>query len=273
MEVFSSSSFLSRHALTDDILQQRVPAIYAGAPDHGRTSARYTFISTAEVLAALREAGFSPTAATQMRTRRSGAPEHARHMVRLSHVRGQLTSLVDAVPQIVLINAHDGSSAYTLHAGLYRPVCTNGLLTHVGDFGLIHVPHRGDVTEQVVAGAIAISNRFADIGQVVERMHLRQLDERERWDFAAAALRIRYQRSGQVQPIAPDALLLPRRAADYGRSLWLTFNTVQEAVMRGGVVGRTVTGRQTRTRPIQAIREDVRINLALWQLAMSLIQV
>jgi len=41
----------------------------------------------------------------------------------------------------VLINAHDGSSSYKLRAGLYRPVCTNGLMIQLGDFGLIHVPH------------------------------------------------------------------------------------------------------------------------------------
>jgi hypothetical protein len=41
--------------------------------------------------------------------------------------------------------------------------------------------------------------------------------------------------------------------------------------MRGGLAGRCATGRNTRTRTIEAIREDVRINSGLWQLAMSLI--
>ena len=41
--------------------------------------------------------------------------------------------------------------------------------------------------------------------------------------------------------------------------------------MRGGPTGRSATGRNSRTRTIEAIREDVRINNGLWQLAMSLI--
>jgi hypothetical protein len=31
-------------------------------------------------------------------------------------------------PEIVLLNAHDGTSAYQFHAGLFRLVCANGLI-------------------------------------------------------------------------------------------------------------------------------------------------
>ena len=41
--------------------------------------------------------------------------------------------------------------------------------------------------------------------------------------------------------------------------------------MRGGIPGTTATGRATHTRGIRAIREDVRINTTLWQLAMRMI--
>ena len=40
--------------------------------------------------------------------------------------------------------------------------------------------------------------------------------------------------------------------------------------MRGGLTGHSATGRNTRTRTIEAIK-DVRINNGLWQLAMSLV--
>ncbi|HEV2269973.1 MAG TPA: hypothetical protein VGR92_10970, partial [Steroidobacteraceae bacterium] len=46
--------------------------------------------------------------------------------------------------------------------------------------------------------------------------------------------------------------------------LWRTFNVVQENVLRGGIVRRTASGRLMRTRAIQAIREDVRLNAGLW---------
>ena len=43
--------------------------------------------------------------------------------------------------------------------------------------------------------------------------------------------------------------------------------------MRGGLTGRSATGRNRRTRTIDAIREDVRINNGLWLLAMDLVSV
>jgi len=51
----------------------------------------------------------------------------------------------------------------------------------------------------------------------------------------------------------------------------LRSTSVQENLMRGGLTGRSATGRNTRTRTIEAIRQDVRINTGLWQLAMNLV--
>jgi hypothetical protein len=183
-----------------------------------------------------------------------------------------LHSLVDAIPEIVLINSHDASSAYTLRAGLYRPLCTNGLLANIGDFGIVHVPHRGNVIANVIEGALSITSRFDEIATVVEQMADTQLADRERWDFAAEALKLRYPRPEHPAPITVDQLLLPRRQEDFGKSVWHTFNVVQENALRGGIQGRTANNRPTRTRGIRAIREDVRINTALWQLAMTMLR-
>ena len=112
-------------------------------------------------------------------------------MIRFSYVKNAL-SLIDAVPELILINSHDATSAYTLRAGLFRPICTNGLVSQIGDFGLLHVPHRGNVIHNVVDGALSIARGFNDITRVVQQMAQRQLSDRERRDFAARALQIRY---------------------------------------------------------------------------------
>jgi hypothetical protein len=46
---------------------------------------------------------------------------------------------------------------------------------------------------------------------------------------------------------------------------------MQEKLTHGRLSGRSATRRNTRTRTIQAIREDLRINNEPWQLAMSMI--
>lgn len=264
-------NFVDRSALSLHHLQEIAPAAFASTPDTERTSARYTFISTAQLVGALLDAGFQPTHARQTRPRNGRSIHHARHMLRFSHIKHSLT-LVDAIPEIVLINSHDGTTNYVLSAGLYRPVCTNGMITPVGDFAFIRVPHRGNIIADVVDGALTLARGFADIGAIVQRMHATQLEERARWDYAAYALQLRYQKLDHPAPITADQLLLPHRDADYGNSLWQTFNVVQENVIRGGIQGHSPRGRATRTRGITAIREDVRINAALWQHAMALLR-
>jgi hypothetical protein len=81
---------------------------------------------------------------------------------------------------------------------------------------------------------------------------------------------VRYPHA-QHQPVTPEQVVAPRREADARVDVWTSYNVVQENLMRGGLTGRSATGRNTRTRTIEAIREDVRINNGLWELAMGLV--
>ena len=261
---------VARRALLPEAITQSAPAAFAETPDVNRTSKHYQFISTARVIAALLDAGFAPTRAQQTRVRGSGSPHHAKHMIRFSYIKNSL-SMLDAIPELILINSHDATSAYTLRAGLFRPLCTNGLVTQIGDFGLLHVPHRGNIIHNVVEGALQIARRFDDITRIVERMASRNLGDGERVAFASAALKIRYPHPAQHIPLTPAQLLEPRRSADYGNTLWLTYNVVQENAVAGGLIGRAASGRSSRTRAIRAIREDIRINVGLWNHALTML--
>ena len=249
-------------------LASQVPAAFSERAAEC-TSANYVFISTKELVNALLDAGFIATQARQANARAGNNAAYARHMLRFQQARESVT-LVDAIPQIVLINSHDGKCSYQLRAGLFRPVCTNGLLTRVGDFGLIHVPHRNNIVQNVVDGALALTRDFSRVGAVIERMARMALTVAQRVQFANQALSVRYPH-GQHQPVAAEQVLVPRRAGDAGDDLWRVFNMVQEHLMVGGVAGRSAKGRATQSRAIRAIREDVRINNELWQLAIALL--
>ena len=258
-----SHSVVARRSLTDADLARHAPAVFADGASVA-TSPKYTFISTAHVLEALREVGFQPVTVRQVPARKR--PQGwARHVVRFRTPLADV-QLADALPELVLLNSHDGTSAYELRAGLFRPLCTNGLLVSLGDFAAIRVPHRGKIVERVISGALEICARLADLRPLVERMTVRKLSFAEQLAFAAEALAIRY-------PVAMEAgcgaeqLLRARRSADAGADLWSVYNVVQEHLIRGGDLRRAASGRLVRTREIRAIREDVRINTALWGIA------
>jgi Domain of unknown function (DUF932) len=109
----SSHSSAFQTTLSPEVLRERVPAVFAGGA-HERTSRSYTFISTARVLDALKLAGFEPVEAREAARARSAI--HARHLIRLRR-RFETIQLRDAIPEIVFLNSHDGTSAYQLRVG------------------------------------------------------------------------------------------------------------------------------------------------------------
>lgn len=169
----------------------------------------------------------------------------------------------------MLINSHDGTSAYQLRAGLYRTLCMNGLLARVGDFGVIHVPHRGNIIANIIEAALQLAGGFSAINDVIDLMQAARLTESQRLRFAEQAFNIRFQRWDAKPVFAPRRLLEARRELDQGDDLWRVYNVVQENMMRGGLAYTNLRGRSSSTRGIRAIREDVRINTALWGAAMT----
>jgi hypothetical protein len=129
--------------------------------------------------------------------------------------------------------------------GLFRFVCTNGLVVSTGAFLVWRVMHRGDVIEDVVQAALQISERFELLATYVERMERTQLDRLQQLDFAAEAFAMRFPKDlpGAVEPsrFRPDHV---------GDDLWRTFNVLQENLLRGGIPRRSASKRLTRTRRI-----------------------
>lgn len=249
--------------LTLEDVQERAPAVFAAAA-HERMSPRYTFIPTSRVLTGLMSAGFVPVAAQQTRTRSTSAL-HARHVLRLRR-RFETVALKDSVPEVVFLNSHDGTSAYQLRLGIFRVVCTNGLVVSRGAFPACHVSHRGDVVDDVVAGALQMAEQFGRLAGQVERMEGRRLFKDEQFALAEQALSLRFPVALEGRPAAAQ-LLSCRRVQDAGDDLWSVLNRVQENLLGGGLHRRTLSGRLTRTRRITSIRENVRLNGRLWDLA------
>lgn len=257
----------SRAALSTDFLRRRVPAAFADR-QFDKTSPNYVFISTLELVEALRDVGFHPTDARQ-RWSRGDRLGYARHMIRFR--ASEDLRIVDCTPEVILINSHDATSAYELRGGLYRFVCCNGLIISLADFGVVHVPHRGNVVAGVVDGARELMNKLRGIGPVIEQMVRTELNTRTQEAFAQRALELRFRHQDRY-PFAATQLLEARRESDQGNTLWCVYNRVQENVICGGVSGKTAAGRRMSSRKITAIQEDVRLNVALWHEAMGLIR-
>ena len=264
---FSSHGNAFERGLSLEAVRQRAPAVFAEEA-HERLSLRYAFLPSERVLAGLMSAGFVPVEARQARAR-SASPLHARHLVRLRR-RYETVQLQGSVPEIVFLNSHDGTSAYQLRMGLFRVVCANGLIVSRGAFPGYCVSHRGAIVDEMVAGALKLSERFESLAAQVERMEQRRMFKDEQLQFAEAALALRFPESA-ARGIQASQLLACRRVEDTGDDLWTVMSRCQEGLLRGGLSRRSASGRCTHTRRITSIKEDVRLNSQLWDLAIEVL--
>ncbi|MEI7352991.1 DUF932 domain-containing protein, partial [Pectobacterium parmentieri] len=65
--------------------------------------------------------------------------------------------------------------------------------------------------------------------------------------------------------------LAPRRWQDESNDLWTTYQRVQENLIKGGLTGRSVQGKQARTRAVKGIDGDIKLNRALWVMAETML--
>ncbi|EOW2441285.1 DUF932 domain-containing protein [Enterobacter hormaechei] len=255
--------------LSDDQIHRVAPSIFAEAPHESR-SQRYAYIPTATVLTELRKEGFQPFMVTQTRTRHEDRRDYTKHMIRLRHA-SQINAQGEA-NEIILLNSHDGTSSYQMLAGMFRFVCSNGLVC--GDtVADVRVPHKGDVSGHVIEGAYEVLRGFDRVKDSRDAMRAITLDEGEAEVFARSALALKYDPTdNKPAPITESQILMPRRFDDRRPDLWSVFNRTQENLTKGGLHGRSANGRRQQTRPVQGIDSDVRLNRALWMLADGLRQ-
>lgn len=255
--------------LEDAELKKLCPAAFAAAP-RSDVSARYGFVSTIELIHAMRKAGFVPTQVNSYMRRATDAKGFTKHMIRFRPA-GDMKKITvgDVAPQIVLINSHDRSSQFHLMGGLWRYVCENGLMVsdsaHVVPLVVRHTVNAVDGLLDATGKLIMAQKLVFDH---VDTMKSTTLNDKQARLFAEQALALRPERAGVIDS---QELLTVRRPEDEGMDLWRVFNRTQENLMRGGMHGVTANKRAIVTRGITSINADITLNQGLWHLAMEAI--
>lgn len=256
-------------ALTLDAVRAAAPSAFADHA-HDSRSSRYTYIPTSTVIEAMMREGFQPFKAAQGGSRIEGKRDFTKHMIRFRHESAMQAAVGDSVPEVVLINSHDGTSAYKLIAGIFRLVCSNGLVVAESTVGSLNVPHKGDIVSHVIEGSFQIVDESRKALTIADDWSRLQLTAGEQEVFAEAAHSVRFaDAEGKIEtPITAAQLLRPRRSEDTNPDLWHTFNRIQENVVRGGLHGYDREARRrVSTREVKGIDQDVKLNRALWTLA------
>ena len=219
--------------MSEETLRQQAPSIFASGPMLG-VSQRYTFVPTAQIVDGLREHDWVPVAVEEQRIRNEARRGFQKHLIRFRRAE-QMETLDEWNVELVLLNSHDRGCAYQLHAGIYRRICSNGLVT-VRDR---NSRPSGSATPACWAAkscrrAFACSTSCRESANWSTGSAPACWSRASRWPWPSTPCVLRYDSVAEA-PVEPDTLLKARRPEDEGTDLWRSMNRSARIVERGGV--------------------------------------
>jgi hypothetical protein len=260
--------------LTDDDLKRAVPAVFSKKA-HPEVTPRYGFIDSGDLVSALRESGFVPVEARSYHRRNADVRRYSKHMLKFRHAGSleKLTQVGEVVPQVMFINSHDRSSRFQMFGGLFRLVCSNGLIVSAGSaVEPVRLRHTINMVDEAVLQALSLIEQSAEITEVIDDMRKLKMTKAQQEKFALDAFTMgRFGRAESESTPDVMTLLAARRPADEGDDLWHVFNRVQENVTKGGAVLHTAANRRVTLPGISSIDGDMRFNTTAWTLAMDVL--
>tara|TARA_R110002110_G_scaffold153514_7_gene346942 strand:+ start:269 stop:1024 length:756 start_codon:yes stop_codon:yes gene_type:complete len=242
---------------------RRCPAVLTGKASPGRSS-RYGHVSTIECLEIFGEENWKPIDVQDTR----GDP-YGIHLVRLRKEGGAFDKNLGTEREAIIFNSHNGKKSLEILGGIFRFVCSNGLV--IGDassqFRRRHVGNPDP--ESMVAQALD----SLDAGVVnADRWRHRDLDISELQTFGRRAAELVYDKDWVTDMLASNLVATTLRIEDLGTDLWRTFNRVQENVLSGGITRALPDDPKKRVSRTREIKDFARINMInrdLWDLAST----
>jgi hypothetical protein len=240
--------------------------------DHAASnvSRHYGFISSKAIVESLQDIGFVPRKIHVASTKTEAKKGFQRHIVRMQH-SSLMPSVGDSFPEICLTNSHDRTCALSMTLGLYRLVCSNGMVSGRAEH-FVKFMHRAVNIEQIMQAATSLADRGIHMSEIVARMKERRLSDAETAHLVENAAMLRYNKPVEGVSDHDDfklwnrrlsALQTIRRSEDDGQNLWLTFNRIQENLTQGRI--------RSGVRAISSPKVDMDVNKKLWTLAETLL--
>jgi len=165
----------------------------------------------------------------------------------------------DSFPQILLTNSHDGKAAFNFRVGIFRLVCSNGLVISDADFNNVSIRHTNYTFESLQTKINEIIAKLPGLVNKINVFKAKTLTEVEMNDFATKASQLRTKKTVNIMDV-----LSATRTEDQGNDLWVVFNRIQEKILGGSY---TSGGRKARS--VKNFQKDIQLNEQLFELAES----
>ena len=247
-----------------DEMRNLAPALFTTSP-HPKMSDRYSFTNTYDILRHMHNKGFKVTSVM------GGRKRYNKVLVRMRHPAYDKR---DDVPELALLDSHDGTSRIKSFLGILKMVCMNGMMAGDAIYSKSYIHNAPDLMEQVLLDLDDLDEPIARLQARVDKMKAYHTNVAERIALADTVIKTRFGDERPASFIADmrRSMLKVRRNDDEGDDMYTVMNVIQENILRGGmqyVTNHTVR----RVAAINSVDRNININKVLWSTAEDLISV
>ena len=239
------------------------PSIYSDEPIDS-VSQRYKFVPTYKIIPTLKEAGFYPILVGQSKSRSENDKLYTKHILQFRHISHLMQPDEDEeYLDVVITSAHNAKSSFSIDLAIVRQICQNTLYTPSESFIHHKIRHTGFTTQKVRDAIEEIKTKMPKIKEEVNRFKNLRLTPIEEMSLAQTALNLRFDKN--VHDVNVEQFLKVSREEDKENSLWVVYNRIQEAMIRGGLKGiNKLTEKKFTSKPIHAIDTSLKLNKKLF---------
>ena len=261
-------------------LQEVCPLAFAKEATNPKVSGKYLFVNTETIIDDLDKLGWKPVQAAQ-RKGRGNSTIFSKHMIAFQNPNLKIKGSDgdDSFPRIIMTNSHDGMQAFKFSVGIFRMVCSNGLVVADEQFSDFKIKHKGYTFDELRGVVNQAVEDLPNKVEVLNQMKNRVLSQEEKNKLALDAMLIR----ANIAPGSEKAkkfnyddetiidILDPKRKEDEGDDLWRVFNVIQEKITQGDFHAALTGAKVRKVRKIQSFEKDLKVNKQLFKLATALV--
>lgn len=254
----NSNVMMSGNSYSLEQIRSMAPSVFTTDKAPHLTD-KYIQTPTSRVVEDLMSMGWQVTKAQEVKARKGKGFQ--KHMVvfRNPEIMIKGANGDDSFPQILLTNSHDGKAAFNFRVGIFRLICSNGLVISDADFNNVSIRHMNYSFETLQTKIQEVIAKLPNLVQKINLFKQTELTDAQMADFATKAAALRNKQTVNIAD-----LLRADRNQDAGNDLWLVFNRIQEKVISGGYgYGR----KNRKARSVKNFQQDIKLNEQLFELA------
>ena len=262
--------------MTMEEVRTKCPYAFAEDPTNPAVSGKYVHANTATVISDMEKLGWYPVEAKQCRQKKGSSGIRSFHIVALQNDEIKIPGPdgeTESYVRIIIQNSHDGFNSFKFMCGLYRCICSNGLILADAEFASLsirHINYSFDELRNVVSNII---DKVPIVMSTMKRMKSVVLTDEDKRNLATKTLKIRKgvkeSEKFNVDEETISDILTPLRKEDESDDLWTVFNVCQEKMIKGGFSANGKTNKHRKQRAITSIKKDIDYNQNLWEYAMN----